>query len=138
MPAPKIVELIKNIYINRNLRTCIRETKSKKKFLSSPNPLTASKSILNKIKKKKMDNLLMICLSMKDHRKCFLNNNRILTTFQHSSSFNGLAVEKKSVKCILKIFAGVLKLGGRRGGGHEKKKILSGIEKCSESVVHSC
>lgn len=79
----------------------------------------------------------MICLSMKDHRKCFLNNNQILTTFQHSSSFNGLAVEKKSVKCILKIFVGVLKWRGGRGW-HKEKKILSGMEKCSESVVHSC
>ena len=68
-----------------------------------------------------VDSFSTISLSIKDHRKRFLNNNRILTTFQHSSSFNGLTVEKKSVKCILKIFVGVLKLGGRRDGRRKKK-----------------
>lgn len=79
----------------------------------------------------------MICLSMKDHRKCFLNNNRILTTFQHSSSFNGLVVEKKICKMHFKDFRWSSEVGGKKGVGTGKKN-LSGIEKCSESVVHSC
>lgn len=64
----------------------------------------------------------MICLSMKDHRKCFLNNNRILTTFQHSSSFNGLVVEKKIRKMHFKDFRWSSEVGGKKGGGMRKKK----------------
>lgn len=41
---------------------------------------------------------------IKEHRKGFLNNNRILTTFQHLPSFNGLAVGKKIRKMNFKDF----------------------------------